>query len=510
MSAERKDVLEPLLVTLRRRWRIVALCVVLATAAGLLFSKLETRKYTAAASLLFRTTALDQQLFGYSAYVPNADPTQQSATNAALVTLPVIDSRTAAALHLSAPYVHSAVSASEVGQASVVQVQATDPSPVEATRIANTYAQEYVAFSEQADQAAVLSAKRHVQSELQALDPQQRSGPAGQTLRNRAAQLTALAALQGANAQIVQQATVPNSPSGPNTKRNGLMGLLLGLLLGVGLAFLAERFDRRIRESSELGDAYGVGVIATVPIKPEVAAATEQLPGSVGADAFRSLRARLRYFNPDEELHSLGIVSALPGEGKTTIAMNLAMAEAATRALKVVLVEADLRSPMLAQRLGIHATPGVADILSRKTTLDAAVQTMEVPQLDHDRDGKVATFDVLTAGALPPNPTELLESRAMIDLLSALGEQYDLVILDTPAMSSIPDAIPLMQLVSGVLIVGRMDVTTREAANEVREQLDKLGAPTLGVVANASEPIKPYQYGPYSYDSRARTRRAVV
>ena len=477
------DRLEPLLVALRRRWRMIVVCVLLGLAASIALSQVQQREYTASASILFRDPGIDQQLFGYSAFLPSIDQPSQAATNMALVALPTVESRTSAALHVSSSALRSAISVSGVGQANIAQINATDPDPALAARIATTYAQQYVLFRQEADRAQIVAAQEFVEKQLQALPPAERNGNVGQGLQTRANELIELSALQTGNAEVVQPAAAPTSPSAPHTKRNAVIGGFIGLLLGVGLAFLAERFDRRIRDCSELEEVYGVGVLGAVPFSRALATrGLERRPGA-SDEAFGILRARLRYFNVDHDVRSLLITSALPHEGKTTIAVNLAIAEAVAGSTRTVLVEADLRHPNLARRLGLAAGPGLTEILTRNANLNAAVRHVYVRGAGGS-NGASAGFSVITAGAMTPNPIEPLESRAMIDLLTALSEQFDLVILDTSPPSVVPDAIPLMRLVTGVVIVARKNVITRDAARHLRQQLTKLGAPTLGVVAN--------------------------
>jgi succinoglycan biosynthesis transport protein ExoP len=481
---------------------------VVCLAASVALSKLQQREYTASASILFRDSGADQELFGYSAFSPSTnDQPSQAATNMALVSLPVVASRTATALHTSRSAVSSAISVSGVGQANLAQVSATEPDPALAARIANTYAQQYVVSRQAADRQRISDAQALVQQQLQALPPAMRYGAVGRGLQARANQLMELAALQTGNAEVAQTADVPRSPSAPSTKRNAIIGIFVGLLLGLGLAFLAERFDRRIRDSSELEDAYGVAVLGAFPFSPPVAAAgIGAAHGGASAEAFGILRARLRYFNANQDVRSLLITSALPNEGKTTIAVNLANAEAAAGRTKTVLVDADLRRPQLAQRFGLAPGPGLTELLTRKADLDAALRRVHVSGAgpnnrtsagSHNgkragtQNGTTPGFSVITAGELPSNPVELLESRAMITLIKALSRQFDLVIVDTPPTSVVPDAIPLMRLVTGVVIVANKNVITRDAAHELSGQLNGLGAPTLGVIVNEMPPGSP-------------------
>ena len=470
------DTLEPLLSALRRRRRIIVVCILLSLAASIALSKAQQNEYTASASILFRDPGIDQQLFGYSAFSPSNDQASQAATNIALVSLPTVESRTSAALHMSSAAVRSAIGVSGVGQANIAQINATTPDPTLAARIATTYAQQYVLFSQEAARAQIFRAQQLVQKQLEALPPAERDGRVGHGLQTRANQLTELSALQTGNAEVVQPAAVPTSPSAPHTKRNAVIGGFIGLLLGLGLAFLAERFDRRIRDCSELEEVYGVGVLGAVPFSRAIAMRGPAWRADATGEAFGILRARLRYFNVDHDVRSLLITSALPHEGKTTIAVNLAIAEAVAGSASTVLVEADLRHPKLARRLGLAAGPGLTEILTRNAKLNAALRHVYVGGAGGS-NGATAGFSVITAGAMTPNPIEPLESRAMLDLLTALSERFDLVILDTSPPSVVPDAIPLMRLVTGVVIVARKNVITRDAARQLRDQLTKLRAP---------------------------------
>lgn len=479
---------------------MILVCVVLGLLASVALSKLQRTEYTASSSILFRDNGVDQGLFGYSVFLPSTDQPSEAATNMALVSLPTVASRTAAALHMDRYAVSSAVSVTGVGQANIAQISATAPDPVLAARIANAYAQQFVLFRQQADRGEISGAAALVQKQLQALPPTERSGAVGQDLQTRANELTELSALQTGNAEFVQAAAVPTSPSAPHTKRNALIGILVGLLIGFGVVFLAERFDRRIRDSSELEGAYGVSVLGTIPFSSTVAITGVHSRSDASAEAFGILRARLRYFHVDHDVRSLLITSALPYEGKTTVAVNLAIAEAVTGSTKTVLVEADLRHPMLERRFGLPPGPGLTEILTRKAKLDAVIRHVDVPGAGTHNGGS-AGLSVITAGRLRPNPVELLESRAMVDLLSTLSERFDLVILDAPPPSVVPDAIPLIRLVTGVVIVARRNVITRDAAQELARQLNKLHAPTLGVVANEI-PSKSSGYKRYAYEAR--------
>jgi receptor protein-tyrosine kinase len=234
--------------------------------------------------------------------------------------------------------------------------------------------------------------------------------------------------------------------------------------------------------------------------------AGEVLPASE-AEAFHLIRAHLRYFNVDRELRTLLVASAAPGDGKTTVARHLAAA-AARMGARVLLLEADLRRPTIAQQLDVLSGPGLADVLIGAVSLSEATQMIDLDTTSGDGGGG-RMFDVLVAGAaLPPNPGELIESHAMESLLEQAKAKYELVVIDTPPLTAVSDAFPLLRKVDGVIIVGRVGRNRRDVAERMHETLTGAGAPLLGVVANGFKQSRRSGYGygygyGYSYDYAA-------
>jgi succinoglycan biosynthesis transport protein ExoP len=498
----------------RRAWAVlwsrrvlILLCLVVAGGCAFVYSATRQKQYTASASLLFRDARLDQTLFG-STYFTNEDPTRDAATNAKLVSLEVVAARTSRALHngMTPSQIQSAVTIEQQGQANVVSIKATDPNPTLAARIPNEFARQYIAFRRDADRAKVHDAQLLVQHQLDGLSPEKRRSGQGRSLQQRAEQLQILASLQTGNAELVQPAARPGSPSSPTPKRDAILGGLLGLILGVGLAFLLERLDRRLKDPQEIAAAFDRPILGAVPESRAIASGgrsvRELAPGE--AEAFRMLRANLRYFNVDREIHSVLITSSAPADGKSTVAMHLASAAAATGS-RVVLIEADLRHPTLARRLGLSVgAGGLSQVLAGE--IDGIAQVLhEVPTGTNGR-----TLDVVTSGPIPPNPSDLIESERMRDLIRSAETDYDLVVIDTPPTSVVSDAIPLVKEVSGVIVVCRLGKTTRESAAHLRSQLEHLEANTLGVVINSvgrQTGYYGYGYG-YGYGDAEQKREA--
>jgi capsular exopolysaccharide synthesis family protein len=265
-----------------------------------------------------------------------------------------------------------------------------------------------------------------------------------------------------------------------------VLGAIIGLLLGIGIALVLERFERerRLRDPDDLEAAYDLPLLGVVPKSPNLAAGTrgaELSPAEL--ETFNLIQARLRFFNVGRDLRTMLITSAAREEGKTTVARNLA--EAATRSgARVLLVEADLRNPTLAARLGLPDGPGLAEVMLGDVQLEGAVNCLDLGGPGQLNSAK--TLDVLAAAAAgSPNPGELIGSFMMGATLEKARSEYDLVVLDTPPLTSVADAFPLLAKVDGVVVVARLGQARRDLSERLRRTLDRSGAPQLGLIANA-------------------------
>lgn len=498
------DDLRGLVAIIRRRAAVIVACAVVVPLAALGLSLLQPREYTASSLLLFRNPAFDQQLFGATVLPQSRDADREAATNVRLASVHAVAQITAsdaairsARLGIRPADIWPKVQVRPQGQADIAAVTVTDSSPTFAALLANTFAQDFIDYRRDTDRATIRVAQRMVQKQLKAIGARTSADRARRaSLERRAEELGILASLQTGGAELVQRADPPSAPSSPRIKRNVAVGVVFGVILGFALAFLIERLDRRFRDPKEVEAAFGRPVLATVPQLRESSARKASVPG-IDLEPFRMLRANLRYFNLDHRITSLLVTSAAPGDGKTTVAMNLALA-AAEAGDRVLLVEADLRRPTLAGRLAQQPErPGLSMLIASDLDLVDAVQPVALNAvLPHATTD--AVLDVLFAGPQPPNPMDLLESERMRDLLRDAEAMYELVVVDTPPTSVVSDAIPVMQNVDGVLIVSRLGRSTRDAAQHLRDQLQLLHARTLGVVANFVRDSASY-YGAYGY-----------
>lgn len=452
----------------RRNWLLLFVCFLVVPGAALLYSLVQTPEYTATASLLFTEKDTSQ-----------VDPERAAATNLELVSLDQVAARTVDALpdaDLSVAQVSDSVSVSPAGESDVVNVAATDPDPELAAAIANEFARQFIAFRRDASRAKLLRAQSLVEARLNELTPAQLHGPEGDALEDRERDLAVNATLQTGEAQLVQPATEPSSPSTPKTTRNVALGILLGLVLGISLALLRDQFDRRLKSAEEAEATFGLSVLATIPQSDEIDDAGNMETGLRGeeAEAFRMLRANLQYFSIDQELKSILITSPAPADGKTMVAWNLALTEARA-GRRILFVEADLRRPSLGEQLGISRERGLSLVLAGSLEPKAAIRAVE-------------GVDILPAGPLPPNPAELIDSERMGKLLDWGEREYDRVIIDTPPAAVVADALPLIKRADRMLVVVRLRRTALDAAEQLREQLTNIAAPVIGIVINGAAP----------------------
>jgi capsular exopolysaccharide synthesis family protein len=496
----RQTDLEHVLAVLRRRAGLIAICFIVIAAAAFGYSELQQKQYSASASLLFRNPGFAEDLFGTSQTSGSTDPTREAATNEKLVGLKIVADKASKYLpELSAEEVSAMVSISSEGEADVVSVTATSPEPAQAQHVANTLAKQFIVFRSQTDRAKLIEAKRLAEEEFNRLSLEQQKGARGQALSRGAEKLGILASLQTGNAELVQPAELPTSTSSPKPLRNTILGAIVGLLVGIGLAFFFERLNRTLRDPEEAQEAFDLPVLATVPESKAILASNKQ--GAVAHlpfmenESFRMLRASLQYFNVDREIRTVLITSYGAGVGKSTIAWNLA--RVASSSSKVILVETDLRNSSIGQQHGLAMGPGLTQVLTHQVDLDAAIQARGVSGQSNGAGGSMPSLDVIVAGGHPPNPAELIESAALQELIGQLKERYEFIVIDTAPVGVVADAFPLMREVDGVIAVARMSHTTRDHAAHLSEQLRRMDAPLLGFVANGVK-VKRGRYG-YGY-----------
>jgi capsular exopolysaccharide synthesis family protein len=467
---------------LRRRKWIVLQALVIVPVIALLYSLHQPTLYTTSAGLLFQNPA-------QTAISPDsadlADATAVSATNNSLISLPIVSTYASRELggRISAGEIKSSVSVSnnDSSGSNVTEISAQSGSPTRAAAIANAYGAGYIAFSKQSAQTAYASSIRQVQANLTALPTTSASSSQRRELTSELGALQNAEATNNGGAVLVQPATAPHSKSSPKTSRNVILGVIVGGLLGILLAALLDRLDHRINDGEEFERIYGLPILTEIPRTRELARG--QMPFDV-AERFRALRTSLRYVNLDGRAYTLLVASPSPQDGKSTVARSLAMTMA-RMGDNVVLVDVDLHKTSDRYRNG-----GLAGVLIGDDLGDALVHEPLTPEA-----GRYLT--VLPAGPVPPpNPSELLESPRMSEVITQLEGMFDLIIFDAPALGNVSDGLSLIPSVSGVLIVGALGHTTTKSAMALRRQIALLHGHPVGLVVNYTSRIRSkYAYG---------------
>lgn len=295
-------------------------------------------------------------------------------------------------------------------------------------------------------------------------------------------------------ATIFDPAHADDDPVAPRPVRDIALAALLGAVLGLIGVFLREHFDRKLRNREAVERAFGVPVIGQIPFarkrrrKGEPSALVDR--HAEAAEAFRGLRANLQYLGVKRPLQTILVTSPGPMQGKTTVCGNLALAISRSGA-SVAALEGDLRRPLLADTLGVspHGA-GLTSVLVGQAPVESALVELRIEA----GDGELA---FLPSGPLPPNPAELLSSRPMGETLDHLRRAFDYVLIDSPPLLLVADALELARVVDGVVLAARQNQATTDEAAEARALLERLDINLVGVVLTDVAPLGAY-YGGYA------------
>ncbi len=297
----------------------------------------------------------------------------------------------------------------------------------------------------------------------------------------------------------ITPATAPATPTSPDVRRNILLGLLAGIALGVGTALTRHALDTKVRGEADLRAITSRPILANIPLDPGTASCAltfEDHPHGQHAESIRRLRTNLMFIDVTTGRHSFVVSSSVASEGKTTIVINLARAIAESGA-RVIVVDGDLRNPSVAKTLGIEGSVGLTTVLLGRASLHDAIQPWGASGLH-----------VLTAGQVPPNPSELLGSRPMAELFEKLTAEFDFVLLDSPPLVPVVDAVLLQRLTGGLVLVVASERTRKRDLTTAVTSLRTVDIDPDGVVLNfvPVDSADIYRYGYHRYDSRAERK----
>lgn len=519
------------LAVLRRRWKAILIVTLLAVGAAVGLSLRQDEQYRAEADVLIRQRTTES-LFTDTRTAPGAQDAERQLNNEVQVleSGAIVD---AVEAEYEGPLDPEDVSASVSSDTSdVVTVSVTASDPEDGADLVNSYVQTFVDVRRQQRVDELLAAGSEIQAQIDeltneittvrapldaveaelAVDPEDDAlaarrdslttqlQPELTTLAGRVSfyesqledlQLTAGIASSG-GAQVLTPAEPPEDPVSPKPIRDAAIALVLGLVLGVGVAFLLDNLDERIRSISDLEQATGgLPVLSLVPemegrFEPRFIAARDD-PRSSTAEAFRSLRTSVKFAAIDRPLTVVQVTSPAAGEGKTSTVANLAMA-LAQGGDRVAVVCCDLRRPTIHERFGVTQVPGFTDVLVGDVPLSQALRRCE------------GSIMVLPAGTHAPNPSELLSTTRAANVITALAGEFDFVVLDSTPVLPVTDSLVVSRLVDATVLVVDARSTRRHSISRSLQMLRQVSAPLLGVVLNGipSGEGYGYDYG-YSY-----------
>ena len=470
---------------LREQWWLILLCVALTTGAAAAYTSRLDKEYEASAKLLLQPDNLNSTIAGTE--LAGTDPTRQANTDAQLAALPAVAARVTKELDM--PLSATAIRTRANPDSNILTVSVTDRDPARAALFANEFAQQFIVFRRDTTRKRFRRALSTLQTRLARA---RRGTPEFAALRAQSKQLRLLVSLQTGDAELVQEATPPGRAVRPRPFRNVALGAIAGLLLGLGFAVLRDRLDRRIKREDE--------VEALLPDVPVLGLIPHPRRGRTGqlmtGEAFHTLQANVALLSRRRPLKTLLITSAAPGEGKSTVALNLALAMRAVGRRPLVL-DADLRRPSLSQLLDADARVGVSSILAGEGTVGSSIQRRSVEPPGNGNGPMVALageVSLVAAGSGTASVPLLLNETSLGALLRETRDRDECVIFDGPPVGSFGDMLPLAKEVDGVILVVRLYASRMDHVKRLVAQLESAAIDPIGVVILGRPSLAPPGY----------------
>lgn len=441
--------------TLRRRWIGISVFLVLGLVVAGVLAFLAVPKYQAASRVFVATQSAGSAIeaFQGGSYTQQRMQSYVEVASGPIVLDEVIDELD---LDISADDLAGAISARVVPDTVLIEIIATDEDPEAAAELAN---------------AVAMSLRDVVVDQLE-----EAVGGEGSLV----------------NLTLVKRASVPDDPSSPVIPLYFGIGGIFGLMLGLAFGFIRQALDTRLhseRDVRAVTDEPIVGGFVYDSTASESPLIIHGDPRSSRAEAFRSLRTNLQFIDFESNQRAFVVTSSLPSEGKTTTAVNLAIALAES-GKKTLLIDADLRRPRVADYMAVEGGAGLSDVLINAASLDEVLQPW----------GESGNLWVLPAGAHPPNPSELLGSRTMVALLELIHGSFEQVIIDAPPLLPVTDGAILSKITDGALLVCAVGLVRAPQLRQALEQLGNINANVLGLVVNMLPTRGPDSYGTYGYE----------
>ena len=510
----------------RRKWVIIGVPIVAALMTYLLSAR-QAPLYQSTAKVSFQLATVSMANLPYdpSAYLAN----QAEYARSSILAQRVVD-RAGVSGETAGEFLANSSADAQAGTY-VLDLKAAAGTPDDARRLADAYLQEFLVYKTERESKLTAQLLRALDKRIAALP--NKNGAEYDQLQLQRLQLLTTGQQMANNAQPLDNAG-GGAKIRPRPTRNAVLGGLLGLVLGLGLAFLAEALDRRIKSEDEIEQALGVPLLGRVPKPPRELQSGNRLvmladPRSIHAETFRKLRTTVEFVNLDHHARTILVTSAGPREGKSTTVANLAVA-LARAGRRVALVDLDLRRPSLHTYFRVRGENGITDVVVDRVSLSEALRRVALPALDfvspngdgtngggpfHDlddpptgRSSAEGVLHLLPCGTLPPAADEFLERADVAGVLDQLASRFEIVLVDAPPVLAVGDAMSLTAKVDAMLLVTRMGIDRRQL-QELARQLQSARADVLGYILTGVAHGDSYSYG-YGYDPHAypRERRA--
>jgi polysaccharide biosynthesis transport protein len=492
----------------RRKW-IILQAVVLIPALAVVLSLQQEPVYESSAEVYLSRQNLAAPLAGLPDQTAFQDPVRFGQTQADLARAPELLERTveAAGAPLTPGQLLADSGVRPKGDADFLVFTVRSGERALATELANVYAREFTLYRRDFDTQVLRGARVQLGERIQELEAGG-LGPESDlytSLVDREQQLRTFEALQTSNTYVVRPASGANQIE-PRPQRNGVLGLLLGLVLGHGLAFLWNALDRRVRSEKEIERALGIPLAARLPAPSRQLRRSGSLamlaePSGRDAEMYRTLRTSFEFLSLGSPMQTIMVTSAAEGEGKSTTIANLAVAFART-GRRTVLVDLDLRRPALARLLDLPQRPGITDVVLGHVPLESALRriplTGESPVRARGNGGRaVAGFlEVLPSGTIPPDPGDLVRTAALAEVLDRLKARADVIVVDAPPLLAVGDTLALSSQVDGLLVVTSFPRVTRPILSELARLLAMSSARPIGFVMTGTRRAQTYGH-PY-------------
>jgi capsular exopolysaccharide synthesis family protein len=496
MSAGQSTLREYLAVLRRRKWVALA-AIVTVPVIAVIFSELQSPRYSASAAVVLSRQNLSSSLNGVVDPTYTVDPQRLTGTQAQVARAPAVAAAVvkAARLNMSPGQFLAISSVSTNPEQDILGFHVTDRDPSVAARLANLYAAKYISYSTGLSTKAIQSARSEVEARLSSLEAAgNTSGALYANLVAKEQQLATMEALQAGNATLYDTASGAAQVQ-PTPKRDALLGLLVGIVLGLGLAFLRDHLDTRVRHAAEVSERLGLPLLARLPAPPKSLRSQNELvmledPTSHAAEPFRVLLSNIEFVSHERQPRTIMITSAREGEGKSTTAANLAVAFART-GKRVALVDLDLRRPFLHEFFHVPPEPGLTTMAVGNVALEDALVPVPLrsagAQSEDDRRLAAGELKVLFSGRMPPNPGEFIRSRGVGRLIDHLSEVFDIVLIDAAPLLGLGDSLVLIPRVDAIVLVTRLELLRTPTLNELHRVLEGTSADALGIVVTAAE-----------------------